>query len=138
MKLSDFGLSKAKITDEELTWTFCGSPAYFSPEMLNKSGVSKKADIYGIGCILYEMLVGYYPYYSEDIDKTLKKIERGKLRFPKYIDKPAKNLIKRLLNRNPGMRPSIEDIENHEYFEGVNWDTLLNGNLEVNLIKPCN
>ncbi len=38
--------------------SFCGSPAYLSPEMLEKKGVGFEADIYGIGCVLYEMLVG--------------------------------------------------------------------------------
>ena len=38
--------------------SFCGSPAYLSPEMLDKKGVGLETDIYGLGCVLYEMIVG--------------------------------------------------------------------------------
>ncbi|CAG9319493.1 unnamed protein product [Blepharisma stoltei] len=124
IKVSDFGLAKGNVQNEDTTSSFCGSPAYFSPEMLNKEGVGKSVDIYGIGCILYEMLVGYPPFYSELIENTLKKIDYGKLKFPKYVSKPGKNLIKKLLNRNPNLRPTYEEIECHNFFEGINWDLI--------------
>ncbi len=54
IRLADFGLSREKL----FSGSFCGSPAYLSPEMLEKNGVGKSADIYGLGCILYEMVVG--------------------------------------------------------------------------------
>ena len=53
--------------DKDLTTTFCGSLAYLSPEMLDQKGAGKEIDIYGIGCVLYEMLEGDPPYYNEDI-----------------------------------------------------------------------
>jgi len=49
IKLADFGLSKEGVKDNEVTKSFCGSPAYLSPEMLKNRGVGKPADIYGIG-----------------------------------------------------------------------------------------
>jgi len=49
IKLADFGLSKEGVGDENLAKSFCGSPAYLSPEMLRNRGVGKAADIYGIG-----------------------------------------------------------------------------------------
>lgn len=54
VKLTDFGLSKQNC----FSMSFCGSPAYLSPEMLEKKGVGFSSDIYGIGCVLYEMVVG--------------------------------------------------------------------------------
>jgi serum/glucocorticoid-regulated kinase 2 len=67
IKLADFGLSKEGIRDGSRTTSFCGSPAYLSPEMLKNKGVTKGADIYGIGAVMYELLVGIPPYYSDDI-----------------------------------------------------------------------
>jgi serum/glucocorticoid-regulated kinase 2 len=56
IRLADFGLSKQ--TEDEKTKSFCGSPAYLSPEMLNQKGAGKESDLYGIGAVLYEFLIG--------------------------------------------------------------------------------
>ena len=58
-----------------------------------QTGVGKAADIYGIGAVLYEMLCGDSPYYSDDIPKMYSNIRKGKLTFPKSISETAKNLI---------------------------------------------
>ena len=50
--------------------------------MLEKKGVGQSSDIYGIGCVLYEMVVGEPPYFSEDMDTLFENIKGGKLRFP--------------------------------------------------------
>jgi serine/threonine protein kinase len=51
--------------------SFCGSPAYLSPEMLERKGVGFSSDIYGIGCVLYEMVVGEPPYYDDIMDNLM-------------------------------------------------------------------
>ncbi len=58
VKLADFGLAKMNIGDDEITKTFCGSPAYFSPDLLTGKGSSKSSDIYTLGVLLYELLIG--------------------------------------------------------------------------------
>jgi serum/glucocorticoid-regulated kinase 2 len=72
IRLADFGLSKTDCVG--VSMSFCGSPAYLSPEMLSHRGVGKESDIYGIGCVLYEMLTGYPPFFIPDIDKLYKNI----------------------------------------------------------------
>ena len=57
LKLADFGLSK-QVGNDDKTKSFCGSPAYLSPEMLSQKGVGKESDLYGIGTVLYEFLIG--------------------------------------------------------------------------------
>lgn len=93
IKLTDFGLSKEGIKPNEITYSFCGSPAYLSPEMLKRKGSGRAADIYGIGAILYEMLVGLPPFFNENIEKMYEAIKKGKLQFPKAISLEARNLI---------------------------------------------
>lgn len=63
IRLTDFGLSKENC----FAMSFCGSPAYLSPEMLEKKGVGFSTDIYGIGCVLFEMLTGEPPFFDEKL-----------------------------------------------------------------------
>jgi serum/glucocorticoid-regulated kinase 2 len=62
--LTDFGLSK----ENDFSMSFCGSPAYLSPEMLEKKGVGFANDIYGIGCVLFELTTGDPPYYDDNLE----------------------------------------------------------------------
>lgn len=99
MKLADFGLSKDGVGDEDLTKSFCGSPAYLSPEVLLSkdkpyNGYGKSVDLYGIGAVLYEFLLGSPPFFSPEIPELFKKIKEGKLEFPKNVSPEAKDLIK--------------------------------------------
>ena len=64
IKLSDFGLAKEGMNNDHKTQTFVGSPAYLPPEIFSSGGVSKEADIYQIGAVLYEMLVGLPPFFT--------------------------------------------------------------------------
>lgn len=62
VKLADFGLSKQNLKKNEVTFSFCGSPIYSSPELAAKMGSSHASDIYGLGLILYELLHGMAPF----------------------------------------------------------------------------
>ena len=65
-----------------------------SPETVKKKGVNKTADIYGIGCILYELLTGEPAFMDEEMDKLMKKIENGKIFFPQFVSDNARRVIK--------------------------------------------
>jgi len=66
--LTDFGLSKDNFKQNDLAFSFCGSPEYMSPEMLNESGHGWMNDIYSLGCLLFEFLNGLPPFYHQDRD----------------------------------------------------------------------
>lgn len=94
IKLSDFGLAKQMYgQNPPPALTFCGSPAYLSPEMVLEKGANKSIDIYGIGTILYELLVGLPPYYDENLEQMYKNILYGKLKAPKYLSKNARAVL---------------------------------------------
>ena len=90
--------------------SFCGSPAYLSPEMLERKGVGFSSDIYGIGCVLYEMVVGEPPYYDDIMDNLMQNIKGGRLRYPSYLSLQVKSLISKLLERNIKKRLGVNDI----------------------------
>ena len=85
IKLAEFGMSKKMESD--ITFTMCGSPEYYSPEMLRKTGYNKSHDFWTLGIILYEMLIGCTPFFDSDPLKIYQKINQGKILFPKKIDK---------------------------------------------------
>ena len=58
IKLTDFGLSKTGVEDEEKTYTFAGSPHYLSPEMIRNKGHDKSVDWWTLGVLIYEMIGG--------------------------------------------------------------------------------
>ena len=128
IRLADFGL--AKQNEEALgkkdfkASSFCGSPAYLAPEMLMKKGVSKSGDVYQVGVVLYEMLVGIPPYYNDDMKVLYNNIEKGKLKLPKYLSHEAKKLLLRLLHKDPKKRPRLEQLKTDPFFEEIDWDAL--------------
>ena len=73
-KLTDFGLSKEGVQDNTEARSFCGSLAYLAPEMLKRSGHGKSVDWYLFGVLLYEMLVGDPPYFSDHEVELLNNI----------------------------------------------------------------
>jgi serum/glucocorticoid-regulated kinase 2 len=89
IKLADFGLSKENISFKDQTHSFCGSPAYVSPEVLLRKGHGISADIYGIGAILYELLTGMPCFYNDDMPVMYQSIKNSEIKFPEGISEEA-------------------------------------------------
>ncbi|XP_063445147.1 testis-specific serine/threonine-protein kinase 2-like [Mytilus trossulus] len=114
VKLADFGFARTMPSDTLLE-TNCGSYVYTAPEVMdgnNYDGVT--ADIWSMGICLYSMLCGRLPYRDEDID-ILRCCMSEKLQFFKYVSKDGRNLIKQMLNIEPGQRPPISSIYKHRW-----------------------
>ena len=124
LKLTDFGF--AKQLENEKTYTLCGTPEYLAPEIILNKGHGKAVDWWTLGILLYEMLVGIDPFSDDEPMKTYQKILKGKINFPKTINKDAKSLIKHLLTQDTSKRfgclkSGVKDILNHRFFEGFDW-----------------
>jgi len=97
--------------------------------MLEKKKAGKPADIYGIGIILYELLMGISPFYSTELVEVSKKIKDFKIDFPNPISKEAKDLILSLMSKDPNKRLGAkkpEEITEHAFFKPLDWKKLLN------------
>ena len=124
LKLTDFGF--AKYLDNDKTYTLCGTPEYLAPEIILNKGHGKPVDWWTMGILLYEMLIGIDPFSDDDPMAIYQKIVKGKIHFPKDIDKNAKSLIKHLLNgdttkRFGCLKNGVKDIATHRFFDKFNW-----------------
>ncbi|KAG0306660.1 camp-dependent protein kinase catalytic subunit [Dissophora globulifera] len=129
IKITDFGFAK-HLPESETAWTFCGTPDYLAPEVITSKGYGKAADWWSFGIFIFEMLAGYPPFYDDDLFKMCHKIVEGEMRYPKYFDGLAKDLLKKLLvsdltKRYGNLRDGCLDIKNHAWFEGVDWTMVL-------------
>ena len=126
VKLTDFCLSKILEDEDDKAFTLCGTPQYLAPEVLLKKGYDKMVDWWSLGCVLYEMLMGRLPFAIKRGMINLKIYEK-KIDFPRKISNEARDLIEKFLVVNPterlGYGPNgTDDIKNHPFFNGVDWD----------------
>ncbi len=118
LKIADFGFAR-HLQQQELADTLCGSPLYMAPEILQSHKYDAKADLWSVGTILYELVVGRPPFNGSNHVALLHNIERHEAKIPEQIAKhlsPAcVDLIYSLLKRNPVQRISFEEFFNHPF-----------------------
>lgn len=132
--LTDFGLSKEGIELGRGTKSFCGSVAYLAPEILSRSGHGLLVDLYGIGVLLFEMLVGHPPYYSRDRDTLFRNIATASLAVPSHVSPRASSLITGLMQRVPAQRLGAHcrsEVREHLFFQGLDFGKVLRRELAV-------
>lgn len=111
IKLADFGLAR-KVENSEISQnlSFCGSPIYIAPETLKKEPYSKKVDFYGLGVLLYELVVGIHPFFDKKSAEIKKlKIEK-EIEYPPLMDPKVRLIIEKCTSKvgrgDPGPRPT--------------------------------
>ena len=127
IRLTDFGLCKEQISSDASTTTFCGTPEYMSPEIVAGKSYGKAVDWWTLGTLLYEMVVGVPPFYSENVNTMYQRILTAPLRFPSHVSPECKSLLEMLLQRDPSKRLGsgpldAEEIKTHPFFASLDWD----------------
>ena len=116
IKLTDFGWSNYYSADSQTPrFTTCGTLEYLPPEMVDEKGHDTSADVWCLGILLYEMLVGSTPFKSNLKEQMLVNITAGKPRFPLTMPSLAKDLIAKMLEKEPSRRPTAEKIKEHQW-----------------------
>ncbi|XP_012692812.2 NUAK family SNF1-like kinase 1 [Clupea harengus] len=117
IKIADFGLSNLYHKDK-LLQTFCGSPLYASPEIVNgRPYRGPEVDSWALGVLLYTLVYGTMPFDGGDHKNLIRQISNGEYREPTQSS-DARGLIRWMLMVNPERRATVEDIANHWW---VNW-----------------
>eukprot|EP01122_Echinamoeba_exundans_P001320 TRINITY_DN11399_c0_g1_i1.p1 TRINITY_DN11399_c0_g1~~TRINITY_DN11399_c0_g1_i1.p1 ORF type:complete len:456 (-),score=140.36 TRINITY_DN11399_c0_g1_i1:140-1507(-) len=126
IKITDFGLSKQGLDKpDDRTKTFCGTPEYLAPEVLQGKDYGKEVDWWSLGTLIYEMLVGNPPFYDEDTQKMYQNKMTAELDIPDDVSPEAADLIRRYLDRNPATRlTDPAQMKAHPWFKGLDWTAL--------------
>ena len=146
IKIIDFGFA-AKLEKTGLKYTTLGSPINMDPLILKelqkrgkktqKLGYDKKADIWSIGTICYEMAIGKYVFDGEKIDELIQKIEKGEYTVPTNLSKEIISFINGMLQYGPERRLNIEQLANHNFLKKNvnNFEKLDLHKVNKNLVK---
>jgi len=139
IKITDFGLSREGVVDENSATTFCGTPEYLSPEMIlhyrhKGQGYGKGVDWWSLGTLLYEMMCGLPPFYHRNVKRMCERILLDKLTFeknPQNMSLECKDIVTGFLKRDPTERlgnvgEGFEEIKQHPFFKDIDWERLYN------------
>jgi NIMA (never in mitosis gene a)-related kinase len=111
MKMGDFGIAKVLECTIAVARTQIGTPYYLSPELCQERPYTTPADIWAMGCILYEMCALKVPFDAESIPKLVNAIVRGRIpTVPATYSKCVQQLVADMLNRDPKKRPDCDEI----------------------------
>ncbi|KAG7331766.1 hypothetical protein KOW79_005735 [Hemibagrus wyckioides] len=146
VKLVDFGFAK-KLRRGQKTYSFCGTPEYMAPEIIQNHGHDFAADFWSLGVLMYELLAGSPPFSSSEPQNIYAKILDGVIKYPPHMGEAARSLISKLCRPRPGQRlgntkNGIKDVRNHRWFNSMNWHKLRMKQINAPTVKlirkgPC-
>ncbi|KAL0280061.1 UNVERIFIED_CONTAM: hypothetical protein PYX00_001469 [Menopon gallinae] len=130
VKIADFGLCKEGMGFGDRTGTFCGTPEFLAPEVLTETSYTRAVDWWGLGVLIFEMLVGESPFPGDDEEEIFDSIVNDEVRYPRYLSLEAIAIMRRLLKKNPERRlgsseRDAEDVKKQAFFRLINWEDLL-------------
>nr|CAG4638347.1 EOG090X03P9 [Cyclestheria hislopi] len=117
VKIADFGLATQLSRPDEKHMTMCGTPNYISPEVATRSSHGLEADVWGLGCLLYTLLVGRPPFDTDAVKSTLTRVVMADFKLPSNLSPEAKDLIQKLLKKNPKERLPLTGVLDHPFMK---------------------
>lgn len=129
LQITDFGTAKLLDKDDLGNYpsdaranSFVGTAEYVSPELLNDKYCGKAADVWSLGCIIYQMIAGKPPFKATNEYLTFQKIQKLQYAFTAGFPIIIRDLIKRILLLKPRERLTVNDIKKHMWFKNIIWD----------------
>ncbi|XP_019126152.1 serine/threonine-protein kinase Sgk2b isoform X2 [Larimichthys crocea] len=127
--LTDFGLCKEGVALGGIMHTFCGTPEYLAPEVLQGQSYSPAVDWWGLGTVLFEMIYGLPPFYNRSKAEMFENILHAPLQLGSGASQAARSLLEGLLERDVTKRLGgsydLVELQEHPFFASINWDDLL-------------
>ena len=138
LKLSDFGSAK-NLTLKKRN-SFCGTVEYMAPEIIGSENYDYSVDIWSLGILLYELLMGHSPFKDKNAKNIMSNIIMHQLKYEKNISDDCKDLINKLLEVNPEKRIDIKGILSHKFIQKnvENKNSLITMSIPLNLEKLKN
>ncbi|XP_053577175.1 protein kinase C delta type [Bombina bombina] len=125
IKIADFGMCKENVFGDNKASTFCGTPDYIAPEILQGLKYTFSVDWWSFGVLLYEMLIGQSPFHGDDEDELFESIKMDTPHFPRWITKESKDILEKLFERDPLKRLGVTgNVKLHPFFKTINWTLL--------------
>lgn len=131
IRLIDFGLSILYSNEDPNLKTACGSPAYASPEMIKGQTYTSSSDLWSAGILLYAMVQGELPYDDENIQKLLHKIIYTEPEYPVPISVQLRDLLDKLLQKDPNSRITLQKIKEHPWFSQTDYANLISSDYRI-------
>ncbi|NXN58797.1 STK36 kinase, partial [Rynchops niger] len=118
VKLCDFGFARAMSIHTMVLTSIKGTPLYMSPELVEERPYDHTADLWSVGCILYELFVGTPPFYTSSIFQLVSLIVKDPVKWPKAISPVFKSFLQGLLMKDPCQRLSWPELLSHPFIAG--------------------
>lgn len=127
-KLADFGMCKEGVEGGATTSTFCGTPDYIAPEILQELQYGPSVDWWALGVLTYEMLAGQPPFEADNEDELFESILHDDVLYPVWLSAAAVALLKGFMTKLPARRLGVAagpaSIRAHAFFRDVDWEAL--------------
>ncbi|NWZ24404.1 STK36 kinase, partial [Asarcornis scutulata] len=118
IKLCDFGFARAMSIHTMVLTSIKGTPLYMSPELVEEKPYDHTADLWSVGCILYELFVGTPPFYTSSIFQLVSLIVKDPVKWPEAISPVFKSFLQGLLMKDPRQRLSWPELLSHPFIAG--------------------
>ncbi|ORX49085.1 camp-dependent protein kinase A [Hesseltinella vesiculosa] len=134
VKLADFGFAK-RVSPDAKCMTVCGTPDYVAPEIIRSKGYGTAVDWWSFGVLIFELTVGKTPFHADNPVDMYEKILKGEVRYQLYQSEELVDLLKHLLQGDPAerygnLRNGANDIKQHPWFQRLNFDKVLAGQVK--------
>lgn len=131
IKIADYGLCKENMWYGSTTSTFCGTPEFMAPEILLDKKYGRAVDWWAFGVLIYQMLLQQSPFRGEDEDEIYDAILADEPLYPIHMPRDSVSILQKLLTREPDARlgsgrRDAEEVMEHPFFKGVDWDDIYN------------